>query len=91
MRNTQCQVRLSVIHPPSTGPIAGAETTVSPYRAKAWARWRAGKLSANIACSVGPSPPPPIPCASRATTIQVNEVDAAQATEARVNMATQLM
>ena len=52
---------------------------------------RAGKVSANIACSVGAIPPPPAPCTIRAITIQVSEVDSAHATDAAVNTATQPM
>ena len=38
IKKIQCQLKLSVIQPPSVGPIAGAATTAMPYKAKACPR-----------------------------------------------------
>ena len=35
MKKIQCQLKLSVIHPPRVGPTAGATTTAMPYSANA--------------------------------------------------------
>ena len=56
---------MSVIHPPNAGPIAGATTTATPYRANAPPRLAGSKVSVRIACSLGASPPPPIPWQTR--------------------------
>ena len=66
IKKIQCQLKLSVIQPPKVGPIAGAATTAMPYSANACPRCSTGKVSARIACSLGASPPPPIPCRIRA-------------------------
>src|SRR5208337_4196773 len=65
MKKIQRQSKLSVIQPPSVGPIAGATTTAMPYTAKARTRFSGGNVSARIACSLGPMPPPPAPCRMR--------------------------
>ena len=46
IRNTQRQFQLSVIQPPTVGPIAGANTTARPYIANAWPRRSGGNASA---------------------------------------------
>jgi hypothetical protein len=61
MKNTHRQLKLSVMNPPRVGPIAGARTTAIPYTAIAMPRLAGGNVSARMACSLGPSPPPPIP------------------------------
>ena len=66
MKKIQCQLKLSVIQPPSVGPMAGATTTAMPYMAKACPRFSMGNESARIACSDGCNPPPPAPCRTRA-------------------------
>src|SRR5689334_22654833 len=91
IRKHQCQEYESVSHPPSTGPAAGAVTTVMPYNANASARFSGGKVSAKIDCSVGASPPPPTPCNARANSIVVREVDIAHSTLLPVNSATQII
>ena len=53
------------MYPPSVGPMAGANTTASPYIAKPIPRCRGSKVSARIPCSLGASPPPPIPWSTR--------------------------
>src|SRR5208283_598629 len=58
IKKIQRQLKLSVIHPPRVGPIAGAVTTAMP-------RLAGGKVSARIACSLGCNPPPPAPCRMR--------------------------
>src|SRR6185295_18785591 len=65
IRNTHRHEKLSVIHPPSGGPTAGAVTIAMLYRAKAAGRFAAGKVSTRMACSTGASPPPPMPCNMR--------------------------
>src|SRR5208283_5329088 len=65
IKKIQRQLKLSVIHPPRVGPIAGAVTTAIPYTAKAMPRLAGGKVSARIACSLGCNPPPPAPCRMR--------------------------
>jgi quinol monooxygenase YgiN len=47
------------------GPMAGASTTAIPYTANAMPRLAGGNVSARIACSLGPRPPPPAPCRMR--------------------------
>lgn len=59
------QSKLSVIHAPRVGPMAGANTTAIPYTAKACPRCFGGEVSARIACSLGASLPPPTPCITR--------------------------
>src|ERR1700690_4283406 len=56
MKKTQRQEKLSVIHPPSGGPIAGAVTIAMLYSAKAAARLSAGNVSTRMACSTGANP-----------------------------------
>ena len=91
MKKIQCQLKLSVIHPPSVGPIAGATTTAMPYSANACPRFSIGNVSARIACSLGASPPPPIPCRMRVNT-SIGSVRAnPQSIEQTVNSATQVM
>ena len=46
IRKTQRQFQLSVIQPPTVGPIAGAKTTARPYIANAWPRRSGGNASA---------------------------------------------
>src|SRR5579864_508135 len=65
MKKIQCQLKLSVIHPPSVGPTAGATTTAMPYSEKAMPRRSMEKVSARMACSEGCKPPPPAPCNTR--------------------------
>src|ERR1700736_3271509 len=65
MKKIQRQVKLSVIQPPSVGPMAGAVTTAMPYTANAMPRLAGGKVSARMACSLGCKPPPPAPCRTR--------------------------
>ncbi len=91
MKKIQCQLKLSVIQPPSVGPMAGATTTAMPYRAKAWPRLATEKVSARMACSDGASPPPPMPCRMRAM-IRNGSVGARpHSSEQIVNSATQVM
>ena len=45
--------------------MAGARTTAMPYMAKPIPRCSGGKVSARMACSLGPNPPPPAPCRMR--------------------------
>jgi hypothetical protein len=70
---------------------AGAVTTVSPYNAKACARFSTGKVSAKIDCSVGARPPPPMPCSTRAISIIDSDEDTAHSSDAAVNSATHPM
>ena len=80
-----------MIQPPSTGPTAGAVTTVKPYSANAIGRCLLVKLSAKMLCSVGARPPPPIPCSTRKNRISGRLSDRPQPTELSVNSATQPM
>ncbi len=81
----------SVIHPPRAGPMAGATTTATPYRAKAAPRLGPGNVSVRIACSLGASPPPPIPCVTRASSRTIRLGAIPQKNELIVNSATQPM
>ena len=91
MKKIQRQLKLSVIQPPSVGPIAGASTTAMPYTANAMPRLRGSKVSARIACSLGCRPPPPAPCNTRQI-INVARFGASpQRNELIVNNATQDM
>jgi hypothetical protein len=56
---------LSTITPPSVGPIAGPNITEKPKIAIAVERLAGGYDSNRIACAVGWSAPPPIPCSTR--------------------------
>src|SRR5215472_19058308 len=85
IRKHQCQEYVSVSQPPSTGPAAGALTTVMPYSANASARFSGGNVSAKIDCSVGARPPPPTPCSARASIIIESDVDIAHSTLLPVN------
>ena len=91
IRKHQCHEYESVSQPPSVGPTAGAVTTVSPYNAKACARFSTGKVSAKIDCSVGARPPPPMPCSTRAMSIIDSDEDTAHSSDAAVNVATHPM
>src|ERR1700743_2720454 len=83
------QEKLSVIHPPSVGPIAGATTTAIPQIANAIPKYSFGKVSANIDCSLGASPPPPAPCNTRKISSAVKLGASPQSSELTVNTATQ--
>jgi hypothetical protein len=91
MKKIQCQLKLSVIQPPSVGPMAGATTTAMPYMEKAIPRLETGKVSARMACSEGCRPPPPHPCKMRATISIGRLVESPQNSEQMVNSATQVM
>src|ERR1700722_777595 len=91
MKKIQRQLKLSVIHPPSVGPIAGANTTAMPYTAKAMPRLLGSKVSARIACSLGCSPPPPAPCKIRQIISVVRLGASPQRNELIVNSSTQDM
>ena len=56
MKKIHRQLNESVIHPPRAGPMAGATTTATPYRAKAAPRLAGGNVSVRMACSLGASP-----------------------------------
>ena len=62
MKNTQCQVRTSVIHPPSTGPMIGPKLTPRPKMAMAMPYCWGGKDSSRIAWDSGGIAPPERPC-----------------------------
>src|SRR5260370_8088587 len=68
MKKIQRQEKLSVIQPPSHGPMVGATTTAIPYTAKAMPRFSSENVSFKIACSLGCKPPPPTPCKIRKNT-----------------------
>ena len=71
--------------------MAGASTTAMPYMAKAMPRWRGGKVSARMACSLGPRPPPPMPWRMRKKTRSGNDGAIPQRNELMVKSATQVM
>src|SRR5579884_1222610 len=91
IKKIQCQLKLSVIQPPSVGPIAGATTTAMPYIENAIPRFSMGNVSARIACSDGCKPPPPHPCSTRITINIGRLVERPQNREQIVNSATQIM
>ena len=91
MKNTHRQEYVSVMKPPSVGPIAGASTTAIPYTAKAMPRFAGGKVSARMACSLGASPPPPSPCRTRKKISDARLGAMPQRNELMVNSATQIM
>src|SRR5258708_22944481 len=68
MKKIQRHEKLSVIQPPSHGPMVGATTTAIPYTAKAMPRFSSENVSFKIACSLGCKPPPPTPCKIRKNT-----------------------
>src|ERR1700730_15442269 len=65
MRKIQRQVYLSVIQPPSVGPIDGAHIAVTPYTENASPLFSGGNVSARIAWAIGCRPPPPAPRITR--------------------------
>jgi len=71
--------------------MMGATITVKPYSAKAWPRFSGGKVSVNMDCSDGASPPPPMPCAMRASTKKARLGAMPQKNELTVNTATDIM
>jgi hypothetical protein len=89
IKKIQRQEKLSVIHPPKVGPIAGASTTAIPYTANAMPRCLGGNVSARIACSLGCSPPPPTPCSTRKKISKPSEGANPQRQELIVKSATQ--
>lgn len=91
MKNTQRQEKLSVMNPPSVGPMAGARTTAIPYVANAIPRFCGGNVSARIACSLGARPPPPIPCKTRQKISVPNDGATPHRNELVVNSATLIM
>ncbi len=91
MKKIQRQVKLSVIHPPRVGPMAGAVTTAMPYTAKAMPRLAGANVSARMACSLGCKPPPPAPCSTRQMMSVARLGASPQKKELMVNRATQPM
>ena len=91
IRNTQCQLMLSVMTPPSVGPMVGPMITTKPNRAKAWPRFSRGKLSTSMDCSLGARHPPPIPCRMRASTSMVRLGAKPHRKDAPVNSAMEMM
>src|ERR1700723_3117333 len=65
MKKIQRHEKLSVIQPPSVGPMMGATTTPIPYTAIAMPCLLRGKLSTRMAWEIGCRPPPPAPCRTR--------------------------
>src|SRR5258706_1981554 len=69
MKNSQRQLKLSVIQPPTVGPSVGASVAVTPSTAGTMAR-RLPVNSANpVAKTVGTIAPPTNPCTARNTVI----------------------
>src|SRR5260370_34952014 len=91
MKKIQRQEKLSVIQPPSHGPIVGATTTAIPYTAKAIPRFSRENVSFKIACSLGCKPPPPAPCRMRNSTSTPRLGAKPHRNELTVNNATQEM
>ena len=71
--------------------MAGASTTAMPYMAKPMPCLSGGKVSARMACSLGPKPPPPAPCSTRKKISMGSVVESPQNSELMVNSSTQLM
>src|SRR6267143_3046338 len=91
MEKIQRHEKLSVIHPPSQGPMVGATTTAIPYTANAMPRFSSENVSFKMACSLGCKPPPPTPCKMRNSTSTPRLGANPHKNELTVNTATQDM
>src|SRR5512138_683589 len=67
MKKIQCQDQLSVIHPPSSGPMMGPNMTPTPKIDMASPCWAGGKVSSRMDWEIGCSAPPAMPWKTRNT------------------------
>ena len=84
MKKIHRQPRLSVSHPPRTGPIAGPAMTPRPKSAWAIGRSSRGKASKTSDCALASKPPPVMPWITRAKISMPRLWEKPQASEARV-------
>jgi hypothetical protein len=82
---------LSVIQPPSVGPMIGANMMPMPQTAMAIPRCLAGNVSIIVACDSGTSGPPASPCRKRAATITARLGAAPAAAEVTVKATVAMM
>jgi hypothetical protein len=85
IKNTQRQVKLSVIQPPSVGPSTGATTVATTVTANALLRCSGLNVSRMMACWFGCKPPPKSPCRMRKMMSSVRFVAMPQRKEQMVN------
>ena len=91
MKKIHRHEKWSVMNPPSVGPMAGARTTAIPYTANAIPRLATGKVSARMACSLGPRPSPPSPCKTRKKIRKPSDGATPHRNELNVKMITHVM
>src|SRR5579859_3227420 len=89
IKNIQCQERLSVMNPPSTGPNVGPRMTPRPKMARPVLAFSGGKAPMIMDCAVDKRPPPPNPWMKRQHTMDHSPVDSPQKRDAQVKMATE--
>ena len=68
IRNSQCQDQVSVIQPPTTGPMVGASTAMMPAIVVAIGCSRSGNSRKTAEKTAGISVPPAKPCSTRKPT-----------------------
>src|SRR5262249_22706046 len=91
IKKIQRQLQLSVIQPPSGGPMTGAGAVAMLERAKAARGVCGGKVSTRIACSRRARAPPPDPCVTRKKVKRDSEGAKPQSSELTVKRKTQAM
>ena len=85
IRNSQCHDQVSVIQPPTIGPIVGASTAMTPAIVVATGCWRIGNSTKTPVNTAGISVPPAKPCTTRKAINVAKSPLNAQPSEASVN------